>query len=90
MENRNQTVQKMRPGYKFGRRVGTMFVVLAFATALAFFSLLTMAVIKLILLGMGFIVSQVLGVPIDSPLVAIIAVPVVLYMLYKVSIGFDK
>lgn len=79
-----------KPGYRFGRRLGTMFVILAFVTALAGLSLIAMAGIKLILLGASFLVSQAFGVPVDSPLVAIIAVPAVLWMLYKVAKGFDK
>lgn len=83
-------MNKTKPGYRLGRRLGTMFVILAFVTALAVLSLITMAGIKLILLGASFLVGQVFHVPIDSPLVAIIAVPAVLWMLYKVAKGFDN
>lgn len=90
MENRNQAVQRVKPGYKFGRRIGTMFVVGTLAVAIGGLLVLAMGVIQLAFYGIGYLVSLATGLSINSPITAIISILFVLAALYVTSEGFDK
>lgn len=90
MENTNQAVQKVRPGYKFGRRLMTMFVVGVFAIGIGGLLVLAMGVIQAAFYGIGYLVSLATGLSIDSPITAIISILFVLAALYITSEGFDK
>lgn len=81
---------KSKPGYRFGRRLGVMFVVAMLVTAIGGLLVITMGLLQLIFLGAGFIISRALNLPLDNPVVGIVASVGVLWMLFEASRGFDK
>lgn len=90
MEARNQTVQKLRPGYRLGRRIGVMLTMGIIAISLGVLLVLAMGTIKLALLAVGFIVSYTLNLPIDNWVTALISILFVVLVLYEASSAFDR